>query len=453
MVGGIDSVFKIPELKKRLLFTFAILIVYRIGIFVPTPGVDASTIKKIFEGAGPAGSGGAGNLFGLVNMFTGGALENFSVFALGIMPYISVSIIIQLLTSVYKPLEELSKEGADGKRIITRYTRIGTVFLAMFQGYMISIGLQNQGALAVGMSTALMTAVTLTAGTMFLMWIGEQITERGIGNGISILIFAGIVARMPATLLLTIDLASTTGEPSPLGLLGVIVVAILTIAGIVFVEKSQRRIPVQYPRRASGKRVTQATTQHLPLKVNTSGVIPAIFASTLLGFPVMIGQLLKFDGLQQYLVYLTPPNPIYYLTFAGLVIFFCYFYTAIVFDPNKISEDLKKAGGFIPAVRPGRDTAQFLNTVLARLTLWGGLYVSVVCILPSLIYDSLGAAAFTAFFGGTAVLIVVGVMMDTVAQIQSHVLAKNYEGFMNKSPGKVRGMGGAINIRGQLIKR
>ena len=449
-MGAVDSIFKIPELTKRLWFTFWMLVIYRMGIFVPTPGIDAERFRRIFEGQSAA----AGNLYGLVNMFTGGALENFSIFALGIMPYISGSIIMQLLTTVWKPLEELQKEGAEGRRIITRYTRIGTVALSLFQGYMIAVGLQAQGVVATpGFRFCIITALTLCAGTMFIMWLGEQITERGIGNGISIIIFAGIVARMPATLLITFDLAATTGEPSPLGILAILAIALATIAFIVFVERCQRRIPIQYPRRAVGRHMTQASTQHLPLKVNMSGVIAAVFASTLIGFPVMVAQMAKLDWLNEYLVYITPPHVLYEVLFAALIMFFCFFYTAIVFDPNKVSEDLKKAGGFIPTVRPGRDTADFLNTILSRLTLWGGIYVCIICIFPTIIYRELGASAFAAFFGGTAVLIVVGVMMDTVAQIQSHILARNYEGFMAKGPGKVRGASSGINIRGQLIKR
>ena len=446
MIGGIDEAFKIPELKRRLLFTFWMLIIYRVGVFVPTPGIDADKLRQVFERA-------SSTLFGMVNMFSGGALENFSVFSLGIMPYISVSIIIQLLTTSIKQLEELQKEGEQGRRVITRYTRYGTIALALFQGFMISVGLEQQGVVAApGMHFRLVTAITLTAGTAFIMWIGEQITERGIGNGISIIIFAGIVARMPATLGHTFDLMGT-GELTPFNVLGLLGMGFVTVAFIVFVERCYRQIPVHYPRRAVGRRMTQASTQHLPLKLNMSGVIAAIFASTLLVFPATIAQFSKSEVMREYLVYFSPPHITYELTYGLLIIFFSYFYTAIVFDPNKISEDLKKNGGFIPAVRPGRDTATFLSTILSRLTIWGGLYVCAICIIPSIFYREMNAGAFSSFFGGTAVLIVVGVMMDTMAQIRSHMDARNYEAFMAKGAGKVRGANRGFAIRGQLIKR
>jgi preprotein translocase subunit SecY len=446
VAGGLGEIFKIPELKKRLTFTFLMLIVYRIGVFVPTPGIDAERLKRMFEQA-------SGTLFGMVNMFSGGALENFSVFALGIMPYISVSIIMQLLATTVKPLEELQKEGDQGRRKISRYTRIGTLFLALIQGFFISYGLEQQGVVALpGLQFRIMTALTLMTGTMFVMWLGEQISERGIGNGISIVIFAGIVARMPATLFGTVDLMRT-GELSPFAVLGVFVFGIATVVGIVFVERCQRKIPVQYPRRAMGRQVTQATTQYLPLKLNTAGVIAAIFASALLSFPLIIANMGSAEALEFIPRYFSPGSWPYELVFAGLVIFFSYFYTSIVFDPHKISEDLKKHGGFIPTVRPGRDTARYLDEVLSRLTLWGGLYVAAICIIPSVVYQHIGVGAFSSFFGGTAVLIVVGVMLDTVSQIQSHVLARNYEGFMSRGPGKIRGGSRGAVIRGQLIKR
>lgn len=449
-MSAVDSVLKIPELSRRLTFTFLMLCIYRMGIFVPTPGIDADKLQRLFQASGA----GSSNLYGLVNMFTGGALENFSVFALGIMPYISVSIIVQLLAAIYPPFEELQKEGPEGRRVIARYTRIGTVVLALFQGYMIAVGLQAQGVVHTpGLQFLLTTAITLCAGTCFVMWLGEQISENGVGNGISIIIAAGIIARMPATLLLTLQISADTGEPTIPGLLAILVIAVATVAFIVFVERSQRRIPVQHPRRSVGRQVTQAQTQHMPLKLNMSGVMPAIFASTLLSFPVMFVQFGNFDALNEYMVYLTPPHLAYELLFAALVIFFSYFYTAIVFDPNKVADDLKKAGGFVPTVRPGRETAEFLQTVLSRLTIWGALYVCIVCIFPTIIYRGLGAQAFASFFGGTAVLIVVSVMMDTISQIQSYIYTRNYEGFMSKGPGKVRGTQGSINIRGQLIKR
>ncbi len=446
MIGGFQDAAKIPELRKRIFFTLGMLVIYRIGVFVPTPGIDAEKLKSLFNQA-------SSTLFGIVNMFSGGALEHFSVFALGIAPYISVSIILQLMTSLVPRLEELSKEGEAGKRVITRYTRIGTVLLALAQGTMISIGLESQGVVAApGWHFRIMTAMTLCAGTAFVMWLGEQITERGIGNGISVIIMAGIVARMPSTLAGTFKLMET-GEVAPLSLLLVLGFGILTMAFIVFVERCQRRIPVQYPRRAVGRRMTQATTQHLPLKLNTTGVIPPIFASALLVLPATLAQFSNIEALKELVPYLTPPSLVYESIFAVLIIFFCYFYTAIVFDPNQIAENLKKQGGFVPTVRPGKDTADFLSRVLSRLTIWGALYICAVCILPSMFYLKMGVQSFAYFFGGTAILIVVGVVLDTANQIESHVVARNYEGFMNKGPGKIRGAGRGMQLHGRLIQR
>ncbi len=442
----INEAIKIPELKKRLIFTLAMLVVYRLGIFVPTPGIDAQALSRQFQT-------GSGTLFGMINMFSGGALENFSVFALGIMPYISVSIIVQLLTTAVKRFEELQKEGEQGRRILTRYTRIGTIVLALFQGYWISVGLEKQNVVTdPGMHFRLMTAITLTAGTSFIMWLGEQISERGIGNGMSIIIFAGIVARMPATLLQTFDLMST-GEVTPFTILALLTIAVATVAFIVFVERCQRRIPVQYPRRAVGRSIRQAQTQHLPLKLNTAGVIPAVFASAFLVFPATIAQFAQNETVNEYIRYLSPGSMAYEIVYCLLILFFCFFYTAVVFDPQKISEDLKKNGGFVPTVRPGRDTATFLGAILSRVTLWGALYICIVCTVPTLAYQSLGAGAFAAFFGGTAVLIVVGVTLDTAAQIQSFVVNKNYEVFLNNDAPRIRGASKGIAVKGQLIKR
>lgn len=446
MIGGFQHAGKIPELRKRILSTLGMLVVYRLGVFVPTPGVDAEKLARIFEQA-------SRTLFGIVNMFSGGALERFSVFALGIMPYISVSIIAQLLTTVIPQLEALSKEGEQGRRVITRYTRIGTIFLALFQGTMISIGLESQGVVAhPGFAFRATTAITLAAGTAFIMWLGEQITERGIGNGMSVIIMAGIVARMPSTLAQTFELMST-GEITPLKLLLIFMFALGTMAFIVFVERIQRRIPVQYPRRSAGRHMTQAMTQHLPLKLNTSGVIPAVFASAFLVFPATIAQFSHIEALKAWATNLRPGALMYECFYAILIIFFCYFYTAMVFDPVQIAENLKKNGGFVPTVRPGKDTAEFLSRVLARLTIWGALYVCAICIIPTMFYLNMGAASFTYFFGGTAVLIVVGVILDTVSQMESHIMARNYEGFLAKGPGKVRGLSRATQIKGRLIQR
>ena len=442
MVGGVSDAAKIPELRRRVMFTIAMLVVYRIGVFVPTPGIDADKLKHLFQQA-------SATLFGIVNMFSGGALENFSVFALGIMPYISVSIIIQLMTTSVKHLEELSKEGDAGRRIITRYTRMGTIVLALVQGTMISIGLEHQGVVAEpGGFFRFKAALTLAAGTAFIMWLGEQITERGIGNGISLIIMSGIVARMPATLIHTFELIPD--EISPMKMLAVLVFGVAVVAFIVFVERSQRRIPVQYPRRTVGRHMTQASTSHLPLKVNTAGVIPPIFASAFLVFPATIAQFSNVEWMKRAVDWIRPASLGYEIIFALLIIFFTYFYTALVFDPNQIAENLKKNGGFVPTVRPGKDTADFLNRVLSRLTIWGAFYICIVCIVPSLFYLNMGVQNFTYFFGGTAVLIVVGVTIDTFSQIESHIVARNYEGFMNKKQGKIRN---TANVRGRLIQR
>ncbi|MCC6933663.1 MAG: preprotein translocase subunit SecY [Deltaproteobacteria bacterium] len=447
-MNGFGESFKIPELRKRVFFTIMMLVIYRIGVFVPTPGIDADKFKDLFEQA-------SSSLFGVVNMFSGGALENFSIFTLGIMPYISVSIIMQLMQGVFKPLEELAKEGEQGRRKISRYTRIITVFLALFQGYMISMGLEKQGlVIGGGFGFRVETAITLTAGTMFVMWLGEQITERGLGNGISIVIMAGIVARMPATIGQTMDLM-TTNEISPAKVLLLFVFAVMTIAFIVFCEQALRKIPVQYPKRAVGRQMTQAVTQHLPLKINSSGVIPPIFASTLLSFPLMIIQFGQIGFLQPYVNYFYQGSWIYELVFALLITFFAFFYTAIVFDPEKVAENLKRNGGFVPTVRPGKDTAEYLDNVLKRLTVWGSVYLSLICILPQIVYRELNASSFIYFFGGTAVLIVVGVVLDTIRQIESHVVSRNYDTFMKKGFGKMRGGATAAmpHMKGRLIQR
>lgn len=446
MATGLESIGKIPELRKRILFTIGMLAVYRLGIYVSTPGIDVERLKAMFEK-------GNGTLFGLVNMFSGGALENFSIFTLGIAPYISVSIIIQLLTPTIPSLEQLKKEGDAGRRVLTRYTRIGTLILALFQGYIIAIGLEHQGfALLPGFLFEITTAITLSAGTCFIMWLGEQITEKGIGNGISIIIFAGIVARMPGVFVATLVLAQT-GTVAPMSILAVILFSLITVAFIVYVERSFRRVPVQYPRRMVGKKMAQAQTQYMPLKVNMSGVIPPIFASALLLIPSYLLGFLKNDTAQDYLNYLLPGSVVYESLYALLIIVFSFFYTAVVFDPEEVADNLKKNGGFIPTVRPGKQTSDYLYAVLTRLTLWGSLYIAIICIVPQLVYLHMGVGNFTYVFGGTAVLIVVGVTIDTASQIESIIVARNYESFMSKSS-KVRGgLGSMSHTRSRLLRR
>ena len=446
MAVGMQGISRIPELRKRILFTLGMLAVYRFGVYVSTPGVDVEAIKRMFNT-------GDGTLFGLVNMFSGGALEQFSIFTLGIMPYISVSIIMQLLSSSVPSLEALKKEGEAGQRIITRYTRYFTVLLALFQGVMIAIGLEQQGVvLTPGLSFRITTALTLASGTAFIMWLGEQINERGIGNGMSIVVFAGIVARMPETLLSTLVLARNQ-EVAPATILIVLAMSFATVAGIVFVERAHRRIPVQYPRRMVGNKVAQAQTQYMPLKVNMSGVIPPIFASAFLVLPATVASLSTNEMLADLMSYLVPGTWFYSLFFVGLIIFFAFFYTAMIFNPTEVAENLKKNGGFIPTVRPGKQTADFLYGVLNRLTLWGSIYIAAICIIPQLFYISMGVTTFAYIFGGTSILISVGVILDTVSQIESYVVARNYEEFMGKTS-KVRGgLGSMGHTRARLLRR
>ena len=434
-VEGFGNIFKIPELKKRILYTFALLIVYRIGVHVPTPGIDAVALASFFARA-------KGTLLGLFDMFSGGALERLSVFALGIMPYISASIILQLLTVVIPHLERLSKEGEHGRKKITQYTRYGTVLLSIIQGFGISVGLEQMtspgGAPVVihpGWEFRLMTVITLTAGTAFIMWLGEQITERGIGNGISLIIFAGIVARLPNAIANTFKLLST-GEMGIFLIIIMIVFMIAVVGCIIFVEQGQRRIPVQYAKRVVGRKMYGGQSTHLPLKINTSGVIPPIFASSIMMFPATIGSFIAIAWIQNVVSAITPGSFIYEVLFVGLIFFFCYFYTAITFNPDDVAENMKKHGGYIPGIRPGKRTADYIERVLTRITLGGAIYVSAVCVLPSILISKFNVPFY---FGGTALLIVVGVAIDTVSQIESHMLTRHYEGFLKKSGDRVKG--------------
>jgi preprotein translocase subunit SecY len=439
------ALFQIPELKKRLLFTIGMLAVYRFGVFVSTPGVDVDKIRQMFES-------NANTLFGLINLFSGGALEQFSIFTLGISPYITVSIIIQLLTPSFPHLENLKKEGDAGRRVITRYTRQGTVLLALFQSYMIARALESKGLATPSLSFELVTMITLTAGTAFVMWLGEQITERGLGNGTSLIIFAGIAARMPSVFGSTVELART-GEVSPFTIIALIFFSLFSIYAIVYVERAHRKIPVQYPRRMVGKRMTQAQTQYMPLKLNMTGVIPPIFASAILMVPATLLTVLPGADLSAFGKFFTPGSWGYESIYVALIVLFSFFYTAVVFNPTEVADNLKKNGGFIPLVRPGSETADYLYGVLTRLTLWGAIYISLVCVLPQVIYLQMGASQFAYVFGGTAVLIVVGVTLDTASQIESMLVARNYEAFMSKNS-KVRGgAGSASYTRNRLVRR
>ena len=437
MVGsGFQSILKIPELKKRILYTLAMLAVYRIGVHVPTPGIDTVALASFFART-------KGTLLGLFDMFSGGALERLSVFALGIMPYISASIILQLLTVVIPHLERLSKEGEQGRKKITQYTRYGTVVLSIIQGFGISFGLESMtapgGAPVVinpGWAFRLMTVVTLTAGTAFIMWLGEQITERGIGNGISLIIFAGIVASMPQAVGNTFRMVST-GDMGVFTVLILLLFMITVIALIIYVEQGQRRIPVQYAKRVVGRRMYGGQSTHLPLKINTSGVIPPIFASSIIMFPATIASFTNVAWLQSVSAAMVPGSIYYEVIFVGFIFFFCYFYTAVTFNPVDVADNMKKHGGYIPGIRPGPRTAEYIDKVLSRITLGGAIYVSAVCVLPSILISKFNVPFY---FGGTALLIVIGVAIDTIAQMESHMLSRHYEGFLKK--GSIKGRGG-----------
>ncbi len=433
--GGFQNIFKIPELKKRIIFTLGLLIVYRIGVHVPVPGIDSVALASFFAQA-------EGTIFGIFNMFSGGAFERLSVFALGIMPYISASIILQLLTVVIPHLEQLKKEGEQGRKKITQYTRYGTVVLSIIQGFGISVGLESMtspsGApvvLMAGWGFRLLTVITLTAGTAFIMWLGEQITERGVGNGISLIIFAGIVTGLPGAIVNSVRLLST-GEMGIFAILIILVLMVAVIGLIIFVEQGQRRIPVQYAKRVVGRRMYGGQSTHLPLKINTSGVIPPIFASSIIMFPATIGSFVKVEWIQSVTAAMRPGNIVYELLFVSFIFFFCYFYTAVTFNPVDVADNMKKAGGYIPGIRPGKRTADYIDKVLTRITLGGAIYVSAVCVLPSILITRFNVPFY---FGGTALLIVVGGAIDTVAQMESHMLSRHYEEKKKKSGGKVKG--------------
>lgn len=433
--GGFQNLFKIPELKKRVLFTLGLLIVYRIGVHVPVPGIDSVALASFFAKA-------QGTILGLFDMFSGGALERLSVFALGIMPYISASIILQLLTVVVPHLERLSKEGEQGRKKITQYTRYGTVVLSIIQGFGISVGLESMMApggapvvISPGWGFRLLTMITLTSGTAFIMWLGEQITERGIGNGISLIIFSGIVVRVPNAISNTFRLVST-GELNIFPVLLLVVLMVAVVGFIVFFEQGQRRIPVQYAKRVIGRKLYGGQSTHLPLKINTSGVIPPIFASSIIMFPATLASFIKIEWIQNVAAAVKPGNLSYELLFVGFIYFFCYFYTAVTFNPVDVAENMKKHGGFIPGIRPGKRTADYIDRVLTRLTLGGATYVSAVCVLPSVLISSFNVPFY---FGGTALMIVVGVAIDTMAQMESHMLSRHYDGFLKKGGGRLKG--------------
>ena len=462
MIESVKNVFAIPELRKRVLFTLGILGVYRIGSHIPTPGVNTEALQILVEQAG-------NTMFGLYNMFSGGNLAQATIFALGIMPYISASIILQLLTVVWPYLERLSKEGELGRRKITQYTRYSTIGLCIVQAMAIAIFLERQTNIAGGLplvyepgwSFRLMTVLTLTTGTAFIMWLGEQITERGIGNGMSLIIFAGIVVGLPTAVLTTLD-QMRSGAIGLFTLIALVVVMVLVIGAVVFIERGHRRVTVQYAKRVVGRRMYGGTSTHIPLKVNTGGVIPVIFASSILAFPATAATAFPVGGWFQTVTdQLQNGMPAYYLLFIGGINFFAYFYTAIIFNPDDVAENMRKYGGFIPGIRPGKRTAEHIDTILTRITFAGSIYLALVAVMPDLMITGFRADAVpfigdqldvllpgfitnglgvTFYFGGTSLLIIVGVSMDTVQQVESQLIMRHYDGFMKKT--RIRGRRG-----------
>jgi len=430
---------RFTELRHRLLFLIGALVVYRIGTFIPVPGIDPDALARMFEQQ-------AGTILSMFNMFSGGALERLSIFALGIMPYISASIIIQMASHVLPSLQALKKEGEAGRRKITQYTRYGTVLLASFQSVGAAVALQNQNVvISPGPHFVFTAAVTLVTGTVFLMWLGEQITERGIGNGISMIILSSIVSGMPAAIGGTLELVNTGEMNAALALVLIFVVLAVT-AFVVFVERGQRRIPVNYAKRQQGRKMYAAQSSHLPFKLNMSGVIPPIFASSIILFPATIAQWFGtssgFDWLQDVAASLGPGQPVYIMLYAGMILFFCFFYTALVFNSRETADNLKRSGAFIPGIRPGQQTAEYIDKVLTRLTFWGGIYVMLVCLLPEFMILYLRVPFY---FGGTSLLIMVVVVMDFMAQMQAHMMSHQYDGLLKKAnlkgygrPGQVR---------------
>ncbi len=444
-MAGISNIGKVPELRKRILFTLSLLAVYRVGIFISVPGVNRVEMQNLIS------TGGSGSFLGMFNMFSGGALEQLSIFALGIMPYISASIIIQLMTVVVPKLDQLNKEGESGRRKINQYTRYGTIGLSLVQSFFIASWLEGlgrgggggfSGAEVVsdpGWAFRLLTMLTLTTGTAFIMWLGEQITERGIGNGISLIIFAGIVAGLPDAVSQVVTLSSM-GEFDLLSLILMLISVGGTIAAVCFFERAHRRIPVQYTKRMVGRKMYGGTQSHLPLKINVSGVIPPIFASSILMFPAQMANMIDTPWMQQFSAAMQPTDWRYNVVYVGMIVFFTFFYTAVTFNPVDVAENLKKGGGFVPGIRPGKKTAEYIDRVLSRITCGGAAYLSAVCIMPVLLQKGFGVPiSFTGIFGGTALLIIVGVALDTVQQVESHLITRNYDGFTGPKGPRIRG--------------
>ena len=446
MLNTFANLFKIPDLKRKILITGALIAVYRIGAFIPTPGIDGAKLAQFFENIARTQGG---TLFGMINMFSGGAIQRLTIFALGIMPYISASIILQLLTAVIPYLERLSKEGEEGRKKIMQYTRYGTVVLAIIQSFFIALWLENparfQGMQIVqfpGWPFRILTVITLTSGTAFIMWLGEQIQEYGIGNGISLIITAGIVSRIPAAIYQLVQLVSPFSpersqiDPFTLVLMAGMLVAV--VVAVVAITQGQRKIPIQYAKRVVGRKIYGGQSTYIPLRVNQAGVIPIIFAQSIILFPATIAGLVPSQAIQNMASMLTRETFVYNIVYSLLIIFFCYFYTAITFNPIDISNNMKRYGGFVPGIRPGRQTAEYLDFIMTRITLPGAAFLAIIAVLPSIISKALKIPYLVAsFFGGTGLLIIVGVMLDTMRQIESHLLVRHYEGFMKK--GRVRG--------------
>jgi preprotein translocase subunit SecY len=432
MIRKMANMFEIPELKQRIVFTLLLLVVYRIGSHITTPGVDVSALAEFFKS-------GAGGVLGLYDFFVGGNLSNATIFALGIMPYISASIILQLLQPVVPYLEKLSKEGEEGRRKINQYTRYGTVGLAILQSVTIGAFLESLGVVGTpGMAFKLVTMITMTAGTIFVMWLGEQITERGIGNGISLIIFIGIIARYPTDIMNTVRAVFVTQTLSIFVGVFLLAMMIAVTALTVMITQGQRRIPVQYARRIVGRKMMTGRTTHLPLRINTAGVIPIIFAQSIIVLPSSVAAFMQDNQFAQDLAFaLRPGGPIYVVLYTLIIIFFTYFYTAIVFNPMDVAENMRKNGGFIPGIRPGKKTAEFIDKVLSRITLPGSIFLAFIAVLPDLLISRAGVPFY---FGGTGLLIVVGVALDTLQQIESHLLMRHYDGFLKK--GRLRGRTG-----------
>ena len=436
--SALGEITRFTELRQRLLFLVGALVVYRIGTYIPVPGIDPNALQNFFQDQ-------SGTILSMFNMFSGGALERLSILALGIMPYISCSIIMQMASVTVPSLKQLKKEGESGRKKITQFTRYGTVVLAGFQSIGASVALQNQGVVVnPGFNFVFTACISLVTGTMFLMWLGEQITERGLGNGISMIILASIISGLPSAIGGTLELANT-GELSPAIVLILLMLVLSVTAIVVFIERGQRRIPVNYAKKQQGRKLYQSQSTHLPFKINMSGVIPPIFASSIILFPATIaswfGTSEGFDWMQNIAAKLTPGQPIYIILYASLIMFFCFFYTALVFDSKETADNLKRSGAFMPGIRPGHQTAQYIDKVLGRLTFWGGLYIMLVCLLPEFMILYFRVPFY---FGGTSLLIIVVVTMDFMAQMQALMMSKQYEGLLQKANLKGYGKSGQL---------